>query len=136
MKIVAGCIVRDGQGRYLLVQERQEKVFGLWNIPAGWADAGESAREAAMRETKEEVGLDVRADIEPIFQMEKPEKDRHYYAFLGHVVGGDLTIQESEILSAEWLSYDKIEELNDTAKIREPWIFEALRRAQNANSGD
>ena len=42
----------------LLVREASD---GLWTLPGGWADVGESAREAAEREAREESGYEVRA---------------------------------------------------------------------------
>jgi ADP-ribose pyrophosphatase YjhB (NUDIX family) len=45
-------------GRILLVRELDD---GGWSMPGGWADVGESAAEAAVRETREEAGVDVRA---------------------------------------------------------------------------
>jgi ADP-ribose pyrophosphatase YjhB (NUDIX family) len=46
------------EGRILLVRERDD---GLWSMPGGWADVGESAAESVVRETREEAGLEVRA---------------------------------------------------------------------------
>ena len=51
----AAVIVDD---RILLVQERDDEC---WAMPGGWADIGESAAEAVVRETREEAGVDVRA---------------------------------------------------------------------------
>lgn len=45
-------------GRILLVEERDD---GRWTMPGGWADIGESAAEAVVRETHEEAGLEVAA---------------------------------------------------------------------------
>ncbi len=39
----------------------QERDDGGWAMPGGWADVGESAAEAAVRETREEAGVKVRA---------------------------------------------------------------------------
>jgi ADP-ribose pyrophosphatase YjhB (NUDIX family) len=44
------------QEEILLVKERDD---GRWALPGGWADVGESAGEAAVRETREEAGIDV-----------------------------------------------------------------------------
>jgi len=46
------------EGRILLVEERDG---GGWSLPGGWADVGESAAEAVVRETHEEAGVDVEA---------------------------------------------------------------------------
>jgi len=60
-RVVAACVIRDKSGKYLLVQEAQPKVYGLWNLAAGHVDKGESIEKAAVREAKEETGLDVRS---------------------------------------------------------------------------
>lgn len=51
----AALIVKD---RILLVRERDD---GGWTLPGGWADVGETAAEAVVRETREEAGIEVRA---------------------------------------------------------------------------
>lgn len=48
-------IIRDDQGRVLLVRT----TAGHWSLPAGAIDPGESPREAVVRETREETGLEV-----------------------------------------------------------------------------
>ena len=47
----------DGGPEVLLVRERRD---GLWTLPGGWADVGESPSEAAAREVREESGFEVR----------------------------------------------------------------------------
>jgi len=47
-------LVFDGDGRLLLERQR---VFGSWALPHGCVDVGESALDAAIRETEEEVGV-------------------------------------------------------------------------------
>jgi ADP-ribose pyrophosphatase YjhB (NUDIX family) len=54
-KIDIRSAVFDGD-KILLVRERSD---GLWTLPGGWADVGESPSLAAVRETKEESGFDV-----------------------------------------------------------------------------
>jgi 8-oxo-dGTP pyrophosphatase MutT (NUDIX family) len=55
----AAVLVRDAQGRILLVQQtyRQDPI---WLPPGGWVDRGESPQQAACREAREEVGLHVK----------------------------------------------------------------------------
>ncbi len=58
-KIRVGCsaAIFDAQGRVLLTRRADN---GQWCLPSGGMDAGESAAEAAIRETFEETGLHVR----------------------------------------------------------------------------
>ena len=53
-------VARDGQ--LLLVRRGIEPAMGRWSFPAGYVDRGEVVEEAAIREVKEETGLDVRLD--------------------------------------------------------------------------
>ena len=53
-KIVAGCIP-EWQGRILLCRRAIEPRYGLWTLPAGFMENGESAVTAAAREALEEA---------------------------------------------------------------------------------
>jgi 8-oxo-dGTP diphosphatase len=54
-----GAVVRDRDGRLLLVQRANEPGRGLWSIPGGRVEPGESAQDAVVREVAEETGLPV-----------------------------------------------------------------------------
>ena len=58
-KVGVGALVRDGEGRLLLVQRAVAPGKGLWALPAGYVDADEDPRAAAAREVREETGLEV-----------------------------------------------------------------------------
>jgi ADP-ribose pyrophosphatase YjhB (NUDIX family) len=55
----AVAIVRDDGGRILLVRQTYHRAGIRWAAPGGWLAHGESPREAAARETREETGLRV-----------------------------------------------------------------------------
>lgn len=57
-KLDVRAVVLDGSGSVLLVRERSD---GLWTLPGGWVDVGDSPGESAEREVKEESGYEVRA---------------------------------------------------------------------------
>lgn len=54
----AGGIVRDSEGRFLLVRRGQEPARGLWSIPGGRVEGNESWDVAAIREVLEETGIE------------------------------------------------------------------------------
>ena len=57
-KLVAGCLVIDGGG-VLLIRRGNWPALGKWTFPGGYVDFGENAADAALRETREEVGMRV-----------------------------------------------------------------------------
>ena len=54
-KVGIGAVVGDDQGRILLIQRSDS---GVWLYPTGWADVGYSASEVAVKEVREETGID------------------------------------------------------------------------------
>lgn len=59
--MVVGCIVQH-QGRLLLCRRGIEPQRGLWTVPAGYLECGESSAEGAAREALEEAGAHVTLD--------------------------------------------------------------------------
>ena len=119
--IVSACLIKK-DNKYLLVQESQPKAYGLWNLPAGHVDKGEKIREAAIRETKEETGFDVKL-INEIAILHEESNNAVKHIFTAEIIGGELTIEEDEILDIKWLTYDEVKELNDAGKLRRPWVW-------------
>ena len=60
-KVAVG-VLAERRGRLLLVKRNHEPHLGEWSFPSGYIDAGEELEEGAVRETKEETGLDIRID--------------------------------------------------------------------------
>ena len=61
MKVIVGGII-EKDGKYLLVQEAQEKAYKKWNFPAGHLEFNEGLKQGAIRDIKEETGCDVELD--------------------------------------------------------------------------
>jgi 8-oxo-dGTP diphosphatase len=62
--LVIGCVgavVKDEQGRLLLIKRGHEPGAGLWSLPGGRIEPGETDAEALVREMREETGLEVSA---------------------------------------------------------------------------
>lgn len=58
-KVAAGVLIEQDD-QVLLVRRINEPLQGLWSIPAGFVDAHEDPRQAALRECLEETGLQVK----------------------------------------------------------------------------
>ena len=54
-----GAVVKDGQGRLLLIKRGHDPGAGLWSLPGGRIEPGETDAEALVREMLEETGLKV-----------------------------------------------------------------------------
>ena len=113
-------VVRLGH-RFLLVHER--KHGQLWYLPAGRVEAGETFAEAAVRETREEAGIDVVP--EGIVRVEHSLVDggaRMRVIFVARPTGDRPPKSEpdDETLGAAWVSLDEM----DSYPLRGPEVRE------------
>ena len=73
------CVLRDDTGRVLLVRRADN---GTWALPAGMMELGESVRDCAVREVREETGLEVRALTPFAVYTRPPDRGPDMY---GHI---------------------------------------------------
>ena len=116
-KYDAGAVVyanRKGGRRFLFLV----KEDGTLDLPKGNIEKGESAQEAAIRETKEESGLDVELDgsfkygIDYWYAIKKVKVKKHVTMFLARVGEGSKVRISWEHRGYKWLDYDSaMEEL-------------------------
>lgn len=108
----AGAVVVDDDGRVLLVQRGHEPERGRWTVPGGRLEEGESAAEAAVREVREETGLDVEVH-EELWSLVKPVDDKLDYEirdFRARVVGGELRPGD-DAPDARWFAPEELTDL-------------------------
>lgn len=104
-------IIQNEDGKYLLVKRAdKEKIehYGNWECPGGKLEENETFENAALRESKEEVNL----DIEIIKTVKEIEKDGEIIAivFLGKPLSSEVIISE-EHSNFKWFSYEELKEL-------------------------
>lgn len=86
-----GAIIFDDAGRVLLIQRGKPPSEGLWSVPGGRLEPGETLAQAVARETREETGLAVEVGALACV-LERFGADYHFVLLDYHarVVGGTL----------------------------------------------
>lgn len=76
--IVSGALIENDKGEYLLLHYDKERDGGVYIPPGGKIELGESAREAAIRESKEELNIDI--EIEELIGISEVDygTDKHW----------------------------------------------------------
>ena len=87
---------------------RQDYGQQYWSLPGGVMEPGESIDEAAIREVKEETGLDVRLR-RVVGLYSKPGEDGLAVCFEGEVIGGTLKA-DHEITECRYFPHDRLPE--------------------------
>ena len=97
-KIVAGCVA-EWEGRILLCRRAIEPRYGLWTLPAGFMENGESAVAAALRETLEEANAVIEQPrLYGVYSL--IHVSQVYLMFRGQVQGGRASPGEESLETA------------------------------------
>lgn len=97
--------------RVLMIRRREREGKLLWAFPGGGIEAGETAEEAAVRETAEEVDLKVEV-IRSLGERVHPQTGRHMSYVACEVVGGEARVaDEEELAEVAWVRLDEIPDL-------------------------
>lgn len=96
--------------KIVLVKRNKQPFKGLWAIPGGHVDYGETVENATIREAEEETGLKIRLkEILGVYSRpdRNPEKHTMATVFVAEVVGGELK-SGSDAADAKWIPIDEI----------------------------
>ncbi len=113
----AAVVVKDG--KVLLGKRNKKNAYGKWVIPGGRVDWGETIRDAAVREIKEETGLDIKVK-ELLFHKEiiALHADYHRVVFfhLAEPLTEDITTGD-DLSEAGFFTIDEIRHMDTVASV-------------------
>jgi 8-oxo-dGTP diphosphatase len=115
---VDAAIISDG--KIVLIRRANQPFQGMWALPGGFVDVGETVEAACVREAVEETSLQI--DIQKLIGVySDPKRDPRGHtvgiAFLCSVAGGLLKAQD-DAKEARWFSLDELPDLAfDHAKV-------------------
>lgn len=114
--VIHVCIFND-RGE-MLIQKRQpfkKSWAGLWDVSVGGhADSGETSRQTAERELKEELGLCVDfSSIRPAITVHWENGFDDFYVLTKNLEPDSLTLQTDEVQEAKWASEREVKKMID-----------------------
>lgn len=109
----SGACITNEHGDILL--QKRSNIEDVWGLPGGAVEIGESIEEAAIREVKEETGLDISVDYlvgvysKYFTTYQNGDKAQSIcYFFRGKVVGGELYADKYETFDLKFFSKDQL----------------------------
>jgi 8-oxo-dGTP diphosphatase len=104
---ISTAIITRGD-RVLMIRRREREGRLLWAFPGGGIEDGESPEQAAVRETAEEVALEVKA-VRSLGERVHPQTGRHMSYVACEVVGGEARVaDEDELAEVAWIRLEEI----------------------------
>lgn len=114
-------------GKLLMIEENKPGEEGRWNFPSGRAEQSEPILGAALREVKEETGLDVKlTSTTGVYNFTSPTNDQVIlFHFMGEMIGGSLQLQEESITDYKWVEPVHLLEM-DLSQLRNGHILKKI----------
>jgi mutator protein MutT len=119
----------------LLVQRGKGALKGLWSLPGGHIEPGETARAAAVREVREETGVEARiverlGDVRYRYRRRGVRVDKTVGFYLCEYVAGDTADHDHEVDDARWMPIEQAR-----TELTYPGEREMIERALSKHSG-
>ena len=128
-KVAVGTIIRASDDQLVLVRRAIEPGYGLWVFPGGYVDQGEEITSAAIREAREESGLEIRIDgLVNIYSYGGRSPIIIVYAAtaLGGELCGDDECLEAGLFRLEEIPWDSLAFRSTTEALRDYFKAERL----------
>lgn len=115
-------IVLVRRGDEALLVRKPEWQPGRYGLVAGFLDFGESLEECAIREVKEETGIDIE-NVRYVASQNWPFPAQLMAGFVADYAGGDIVVESNELEDARWFSIDALPSLPPKRSIA-CWIID------------
>lgn len=107
-KVAAATLIIE-DGKILLVRRVNEPQRGLWTLPAGFINGGEDPAQAAIRECREETGLEVRVTaLLDIFARREHARGADFVIFYQAERTGGTLQPADDADAAEWFAPESL----------------------------
>lgn len=106
-RISPAIIVLVSKGSKILLAREKRFKDGMYSVLAGFVEPGETLEDAVRREVKEEVGIAIK-NIRYFGSQPWPFPDSLMIAFTAEYLEGEISIDEAEILHADWFDCDRL----------------------------
>jgi 8-oxo-dGTP diphosphatase len=104
----ADVIVTNGDS-VLLARRAQEPYAGLWELPGGYQNRGEHPADAARREVREELGIEVElTELLGIYLDPYDDTIVQVTVFVGTPVGDRVHLDRAEVSECDWFAASKL----------------------------
>lgn len=124
-RISPAVMVLIRRGDELLLARSPHFRSGMYSALAGFVEAGETVEFAAVREVREEVGIEI-ANLRYFRSQPWPFPDSLMLAFFADYAGGEITPDPAEIAEAGWFPIDALPTLPDPVSIARRLIDAAV----------
>jgi phosphatase NudJ len=106
--VTVSAILQNPQGKILVLQEKDPRVFGKYNLPGGHLEEHECLLDGAIREVKEETDIDISPEYLLGFYQWKKKDPGISFVFYAPVQPIVPHIDPNDILAYHWLDLDEI----------------------------
>ena len=128
--IGVGAVVFSARNEILLIKRGKPPHYGRWMVPGGTLEWGESLEDAAIREVREETGIDIEIEtFVEIIEAITPGQDGFHFVIMDYAaraISGTLAAN-SDALDAVWATLDSLGDYDLTPELLR--VIDKARRA-------
>lgn len=112
-RLAVSAVVLDAGGRVLLIERGKPPGEGLWSVPGGSVELGETVAVAAAREVREETGLEVTVG-ELVAVVERIQPGGYHYVILDYLAfaaEGQVPVAGGDARAARFVALEELSAL-------------------------